>query len=259
MELSLTDKVVFLAGSSRGIGFAAAKSFLREGARVVITGRNRQRLNYASKLLSSEFGNQQVYSICGDLADICFVTRALDEVEQKFGHIYSVIANIGNGSVPKGVQISDSAWLTALNENLLSATRLAGEALDRLVSRGEGNMTFVASIAGIEEIGAPTPYATAKAGLLMAMKSYARQVGQAGVRVNAIAPGNVLFPGGTWANKYENNPEEIESYIRQEVALRRFGDPEEIASVLVFLTSEQASFVSGSVWVIDGGQTRSVS
>ena len=259
MELSLTDKVVFLAGSSRGIGFATAKAFLKEGARVVLTGRNQKNLCNASNLLSSEFGDGQVYSICGDLADLCFVIAALDEVEQNFGNIFSVIANIGNGSGPEGIRLSDNAWLTAINENLLAATRLAGEALERLVSRREGSMTFVASIAGIEEIGAPTPYATAKAGLLMAMKSYAKQVGHAGVRVNAIAPGNVLFPGGAWAKKLEQNPDAIESYVRQEVALRRFADPEEIANVLVFLASEQASFVSGSVWVIDGGQTRTVS
>ena len=171
--------------------------------------------------------------------------------------IFRDSTNIGNGTGPKGIRLANDDWLTALNENLLAATRLASEALHRLENRGEGSMTFVTSIAGIEDVGAPTPYATAKAGLLMAMKSYARQVGHAGVRVNAIAPGNVLFPGGTWARKLAEEPELTEFYIEQEVALRRFATPEEIANVLVFLASDRSSFVSGSVWVVDGGQLRS--
>ena len=257
MRLALNDKVVFLAGSSRGIGYATAKGFLQEGAKVVLSGRDRDKLLNASDALSIEFGDKRVYSICGDLSDTSVLIPALDEVEQNFGNIFSVVANIGNGTGPKGIRLANDDWLTALNENLLAATRLASEALYRLENRGEGSMTFVTSIAGIEEMGAPTPYATAKAGLLMAMKSYARQVGHAGVRVNAIAPGNVLFPGGTWARKLEEEPELTESYIEQEVALRRFATPKEIANVLVFLASDRSSFVSGSVWVVDGGQLRS--
>jgi 3-oxoacyl-[acyl-carrier protein] reductase len=90
----------------------------------------------------------------------------------------------------------------------------------------------------------------------MAVKLYAQQVGPKGVRVNMVAPGNILFPGGSWEKKLAERREFFEAYVQREVPLGRFGTPEEIAGIVVFLASEQAGFVTGAIWTADGGQTR---
>ena len=169
-----------------------------------------------------------------------------------------MVANIGDGRGPAGASIDRRDWERLLEINLIGSGLLAAAALPRLTVRGRGSLTFVSSIAGVEAIGAPVPYAAAKAGLLMAMKSYARQVGSSGVRVNAVAPGNILFPGGNWERKLAERRDDIERYVREEVPLQRFGGPDEIADAVVFLASDRAGFITGSVLVVDGGQTRSL-
>jgi 3-oxoacyl-[acyl-carrier protein] reductase len=189
------------------------------------------------------------------------IRHAWDVTEQKLGTPFGVVANVGSGTGQPGfAHLDREVWQAALDVNLLSGVMLADITLPRLVKQGRGSLCFVSSIAGMEALQAPIPYSAAKAGLMAAMKSYAREAGKAGVRVNAIAPGNVLFDGGSWAGKLENAEKRpvIEAYIRQEVALQRFASPQEIADVIVYMTSEKASFMSGSTVVVDGGQTRFV-
>ena len=113
------------------------------------------------------------------------------------------------------------------------------------------------SIAGCEALSAPLPYSAAKAALINVTKNLSRMVGSHGIRVNAVAPGNVLFPGGSWEKKLTENREFFEEYIRREVPLQRFGRAEEVADAVVYLASERASFMTGACVVLDGGQTRS--
>jgi len=169
-----------------------------------------------------------------------------------------VVANVGSGTAPSGWDLSPDDWQAALTANLLGSMALARKAMSRLIARGGGNITFVSSIAGVEAINAPIGYSAAKAAVLSAMKSLSRLVGPQGVRVNAVAPGNVLFPGGSWERKLMEREDFFKEYIRTEVPLQRFGRPEEIADAVVFLASERASFITGACLVVDGGQTRSL-
>ena len=257
MDLGLHDKVAFIAGSSRGIGLAIARAFLREGAKAVITGRNAESLEKASALLAAEAGAQRVLSIRGDMTDPKEIQRALDETVAIFGGIDAVVANVGSGTARGGWNLTLDDWQSALNINLLGSMALASAALPHLIARGGGSLTFTSSIVGCEATNAPVTYSAAKAAVQSAMKSLSRLVGPHGVRVNAVAPGNVLFPGGSWERKLAERREFFEQYIQSEVPLQRFGQPEEIADAVVFLASERASFITGACLVVDGGQTRS--
>jgi len=257
MNLELNDKVAFIAGSSRGIGLAIARAFLNEGARVVITGRNLEPLAKASKLLAEQANSHSILSIQGDMTDPIEIQRALDETESTFGGIDTVAANLGSGSAKGGWELDLEDWHSVLNVNLLGSMSLASAALPRLIARGGGSLTFTSSIVGCEAISAPVTYSAAKAAVQSAMKCLSRLVGPHGVRVNAAAPGNVLFPGGSWENKLAERREFFEQYINSEVPLQRFGRPEEIADAVVFLASARASFITGACLVVDGGQTHS--
>jgi 3-oxoacyl-[acyl-carrier protein] reductase len=116
----------------------------------------------------------------------------------------------------------------------------------------------VASIAGLESMPAPLPYSAAKAALVNYGKNLSRLLASRGVRVNSVAPGNVLFPGGSWERHLADRREEVLRYLQAEVPMQRFGRPEEIADLVVYLSSDRASFITGACVVADGGQTRSI-
>jgi 3-oxoacyl-[acyl-carrier protein] reductase len=257
VDLGLTNKVAFIAGASRGIGLAIARAFLREGARVVITGRNAESLAQAKSICITEADPRQVLAICGDMTARPEIDSALEETLTTFGGLDAVIANVGSGEASGGWELSCEDWQTVLNLNLVGSMALASASLSRLVARGQGSLTLISSIAGIEAINAPVTYSAAKAAVQSAMKTVSRLVGPKGVRVNAVAPGNVLFPGGSWERRLAERREFFEQMIRTEVPLRRFGQAEEIADAVVFLASERAAFITGACLVVDGGQTRS--
>ena len=257
MDLGLQDKAAFVAGSSRGIGLAIARAFLREGSRVTITGRHAESLEEAREFLAVEGEAERVLSIEGDMTDPKDIKRALDEAISTFGGVDAVVANVGSGTARSGWDLAPDDWASVLNTNLLGGMNLATTALGHLTARGEGNLTFISSIVGCEAVNAPVAYSAAKAAVQSAMKNLSRLAGSQGVRVNAVAPGNVLFPGGTWEQKLAERREFFEQYIKMEVPLQRFGWPEEIADAAVFLASDRASFITGACVVVDGGQTRS--
>jgi len=256
MELGLDRRVAFIAGSSRGIGLAIAQAFLREGARVVVTGRDSDSLAAAATMLGAEASADRVLAVQADLTNESETRRALGTTLETFEGIDVVVANVGSGEARGGWELARNDWESVLNLNLLGGVQLATAALPHLVAR-RGNLVMISSIAGVEAIGAPIPYGAAKAALGSAVKSWSRLVGPDGVRVNAVVPGNVLFPGGTWERKLSEKPQFYADYIRSEVPLQRFAKPEEIADAVVFLASERASFITGAAMVIDGGQTRS--
>ncbi len=256
MNLGLETKTIFIAGASRGIGLAIARAFLAEGAFTAITGRDAAGLETARRELSRDFPNAKIAAIAADMTDEKAIARALDQTEKELGPIHGAVANAGTGKSVPGYALARTDWSSSLESNLMTGVLLASAVLPRLAARKAGNLTFITSIAGLEALDAPIPYAAAKAGLDASMRYYARLVGPAGVRVNAVAPGNVLFPGGSWEKKISEQRDSVESMIRTQVPLARFAYPAEIADMVVFLASERALFVTGATMVVDGGQTR---
>lgn len=196
-------------------------------------------------------------SIQGEMTHPEDIRSAIDQTLSKFGGLDTVVANVGSGTARDGWDLKRDDWESALDANLLGSMALATEALPHLIAR-RGNLIFISSIAGCESLNAPIPYGAAKAALQSAVKNLSRRLGAKGVRVNTIAPGNVLFPGGSWERLLAERREFYEDYVKSEVPLQRFGRPEEIADAAVFLASERASFITGACLVVDGGQTRSL-
>jgi len=258
MDLHLNDKVVLVAGSSRGIGLATARAFLAEGCRTAVTGRDGSALALATASLGSEFGQERLVALQGDLCDPDVIKSSLASVNHRWGQLDCLVANVGSGRGQIGWDLQESDWTLLFEENLACTYRLVQEVLPSMTGSRQGSIVLVASIVGLESTPAPLPYSAAKAALISYGKNLARQVGSFNVRVNSVAPGNILFPGGSWERHLVERPEEVMRQVETEVPLRRFGLPEEIADLIVFLSSGRAAFITGSCVVADGGQTRSM-
>ncbi len=256
MDLELNGRIVFVAGSTRGIGLGIAEGFLREGARVAISGRYEKRLNETASRLSQEFGSDRVIGIAGNLSDAITVRDALEKIVKTWGRLDVLVANVGAGGGTIGWDVAPEEWQRVFDVNLWATVRVAQAAVP-LLKTSRGNIVFISSITGVENTGAQLPYSAAKAALNSLSKNLARELGRDGVRVNAVAPGNILFPGGTWEQKLQADSAKVEKMLADQVPLRRFGTPDEIADAVTFLASPRASFITGALLVADGGQTRS--
>ena len=257
MDLGLKDRVIFVAGGSRGIGLGIVEACLAEGAKVAITARGADALEATRKALADRFGADRLWSMAGDMRDTATIEKALAGCEAEFGPIYGAVANVGLYPTPLGAEGDDETWDAAFSQNLGSAWRLARGAYRLMAPRGEGAILCISSIAGLGALGTPLTYGTAKAAMNHMAKELARIAGPSGVRVNVIAPGNIVFPGGEWESR-STGPRAgaWTRWLEREVPMKRFGKPEEIGSAAAFLLSPQASFVHGAILPVDGGQTR---
>jgi len=257
VNLSLNNRVALVSGSSRGIGKAIAAAFLREGCRVCITARNEAPLAAALAEFEAEFEKGRAISFCGDLTDSKIIERAVRGTHGQWGRLDAVVANLGSGSGKPGWQLDPEEWERLFRLNFFASVNLAQAAIPLLAESKHGALLFIASITGAEATAAPLPYSAAKAALINYSKNLASQVAKLGVRVNCIAPGNILFPGGNWERHLEKDKNKVMQMIESSVPLARFGRPEEIADMAVFLCSDAATFITGACVKADGGQTKS--
>jgi 3-oxoacyl-[acyl-carrier protein] reductase len=254
VDLGLTGKVVFVAGSSRGIGRAIAATLLDEGARVCISGRDPAALAEAQRELSAR---GPILAVEGDLSMPDPIAAAFEKIRAEWGSLDGLVCNLGTGKGSPGWNQSEEDWTRLFRLNFDASARLAQGAIPMLAERG-GSIVFISSITGVEATPAPLPYSAAKAALVNYSKNLSRLVAKQNIRVNCVAPGNILFPGGSWERHLEKNREAVLASIQAEVPMGRFGAPDEIASLVAFLCSTRASFITGGCFVADGGQTRSL-
>ncbi|MDF1795423.1 MAG: SDR family oxidoreductase [Coxiellaceae bacterium] len=252
MDLNLKDKVALVTGASQGVGYGIASVLGREGCDVIVNGRNESSLIKAA----NSIGRKTNY-IVGDMCDEVMVDRTIQQVIDTHGRLDILVCNVGSGkSAPPGDEtISD--WQSVMDKNVLSAFHIIQRAKPHLIA-SEGCIICVSSICGNETVpGAPTVYTAAKAALNAYIKSLSRPLGKEGVRINAVVPGNIIFPNSTWHMKQKQNPEKVKAMLETDVPLGRFATPEEIGDLVAFLSSTKAGFITGGLYVADGGQTRS--
>lgn len=251
MELELNGKVALVTGSSKGIGRAIAETLHSEGCKIVINGRNRDTLGDVAKTLSGSTIAQ------GDVSVPQEAQRVVGEVKAAFGQIDILVCNVGSGSsVPPGQESYDE-WQQVFAVNLWSATNMVEATRDALAER-KGSIVCISSICGNEVVsGAPVTYSAAKASLNAYVRGVARPLGKQGIRINAIAPGNILFDGSVWSRKLDEDTDAVNLMLERDVALNRLGTPKNVADLTAYLVSPRSNFVTGGIWTIDGGQVHS--
>jgi 3-oxoacyl-[acyl-carrier protein] reductase len=262
LDLGLADKHIFIAGASRGIGLGIAEAFLKEGARVSLTARGAESLEQTCEELAARYGRERLFRRAGDMTQTSTIAVALEEAEAALGPLYCVVGNVGIDATPHGWDIDDETFDTGFAQNCLSAYRLAREAVRRALtrsaeSRAGFNILLISSGGGIAALKTPLTYGSSKAMVNHITRELSKHLGKDGIRVNALCPAMTVFPGGGWEQRLQSKDRDywIE-YNQRETALQRFGTPEEAANVAVFLASNRASIITGSVVIADAGQLK---
>jgi len=252
MNLNLKNKNFIISGSSKGIGLKTAENLLNEGARVMITGRSKKLLIKEFEKFQHKYGPNVLYAE-GDLKDKSVLKKIKNLIKKKWKKLDGIVANAGSikNKISNFSSEKDFYWYQ--ENNFLPAFKFVNFFLEE-IKKSQGSIVFISSIASLKDLGAPFGYASSKLSLNFYSKLLANRVAKYNVKVNNIIPGNIFFKGGSWEKKIQKNSKKIKSMIKNKVPLERFGKPEEIADLAIFLLSSKSGFITGSEIVIDGGQ-----
>jgi 3-oxoacyl-[acyl-carrier protein] reductase len=256
MDLGLTGKVAIVTGGSRGLGLAAAKAFSAEGAHVVICARGEEQLQRAvNDVLEHSTAGARALTVTADVSTQAGVDAVVDFTITSLGRLDIVINNVGLGRGGDLEATADAEWQEAFDQTLFPAIRMSRAALPHLRAQAGGAIVIVSSIFG-REAGGRMTYNAVKAAEISLTKSLAQQLAKEQIRVVSVAPGSILFEGGSWWKRQQADPEGIAEFVKRELPFGRFGKPEEVAATIAFLASPRASWISGTTVVVDGCQSR---
>jgi len=256
MDLGLTGKVAIVTGGSRGIGFAAAQALVAEGAHVVVCARGAEQLQRAvEQLRVATVNGASAEGVIADVSTEAGVATVIDAAVATFGRLDVLVNNVG---LAKGADLestSDAEWQEAFEQTLFPAIRASRLAVPHMRKQGGGAIVTVSSIFGRESGGRMT-YNAVKAAEISLTKSLAQQLAKDQIRVVSVAPGSILFEGGSWWKRVQADPKGMADFVARELPFGRFGKPDEIGAAIAFLASPKASWVSGTTVVVDGCQSR---
>jgi 3-oxoacyl-[acyl-carrier protein] reductase len=256
MDLQLANRVAIVTGSSKGLGFASAKALAAEGCRVCICARGPEALETAAAELRGERPSD-ILAVAADLATSDGAEKVVTATIEAFGTVDILVNNVG---AAKGGEIADTAddvWQEAFEQTLYPAIRMSRLVVPHMKKQGSGSIVMIASIWGRESGGRMT-YNAVKAAEISLAKSMAQQLAKDGIRVNSVAPGSILFAGGSWEKRQKADPAGMAEFVRRELPFGRFGRADEVGAAVAFLASPRASWISGSSVTVDGCQSRSL-
>ncbi len=255
MDLGLRGKVAMISGASKGLGRAMAQALGEEGVRLSICARGEDALNSAAADL-----RKAGFDLLAKRTDITIAGEADEWVSgtiERFGGVDILVNNAGGASPGSLLEVSEQAWRDAFELNFFSAVRLTRLVSDSMNSRSGGAVINISSIYG-RESGGPLTYNSSKAAMISFTKMLAREMAPKNVRINSIAPGSIIYPGGSWERRFRDNPAFERDFISHELPAGRLGRPEEIAYAVVMLASPRASWINGACIPVDGAQGRSL-
>jgi len=240
-------RVAFITGASRGIGKAIALRLAKDGRHVVLSARSEGPLSELAEQIRAAGGKASV--AVADVASSASITKALDDTFASLGRLDVLVNNAGITKDGLALRMSDEDWNAVINTNLTSAF-VACRAGARMMMKGRfGRIVNIASTSGIVGNAGQANYAAAKAGLIGLTKTLARELGGKGVTANVVAPGYIQ------TDMTENLPPEIKDKIKSLLAVGRLGVVEDIAAAVAYVSSDEASFLTGQTLIVDGGMT----
>jgi len=242
--MRLKDKVAIITGSARGIGKATAEKFLKEGAKVVVCDVNLEQVNETVAELKA-LG--EVDGIKVDVTNREDVDNLVKFAVERFGRLDVMVNNAGITADNTLLKLTEAEWDRVINVNLKGVFNCGQAAAAVMTSQGSGVILNASSVVGIYGNFGQTNYAATKWGVIGMTKTWSKELGKKGIRVNAVAPGFIMTP------MTEKMPEKVLDMMKEKASVKRLGYPEDIANAYAFLASDEASFITGTVLSVDGG------
>ena len=244
--MRLENKVAIITGGSRGIGYATANAFLKEGATVIITASSKESVEKAVAKLKEAHPGAKVGGISPNLSNYESVRNAFIEATTEFGCVDILVNNAGVSESTPFTEYTEEAFDKVMNLNVKGVLNATRAAMECMIPRGSGVILNTSSMVSITGQPSGLAYPTSKFAVNGLTVSLARELGPKGIRVNAVAP------GVTETDMMKAVPKEVIEPIINQIPLRRLGQPEDIANAFVFLASEEASYITGVVLSVDG-------
>jgi 3-oxoacyl-[acyl-carrier protein] reductase len=258
LDLGIKDKVAVVAAGTRGIGLCCATALAREGAQVAVFGRDEASLAQAARQVEAE-GGRPCLALRADLLDATSITNVFEQVRQRLGPVRILVAN-SVGPPPGGLDSADDeAWVRAFEGAFLSTLRMVRIAIPQMIECGGGSVVAVQSSSVKQPIPGMILSNGVRPGVAGLMKSLTQEYAVRGVRFNVVCPGRIQTERFMKVEKSHGG--DFESRVARmaaEVPVGRLGQPAEVADAVVFLASERASYITGSVLAVDGGNVRSL-